>query len=70
MGFQSENYRRVSLALSSGAQDGRLDICLGGSIQLRNNVTELLLGLARALLQRNGISTGLVSLLPMTFSSM
>jgi hypothetical protein len=35
----------------SGWSEGRLDFCLGGSIELRKNVTELLSGLAKALLQ-------------------
>ena len=46
----------------SGWMEGRLDFCLGGSIQLRNNVTELLSGLARALLQRNDFITDLLML--------
>jgi hypothetical protein len=36
----------------SGWNEGRLDFCLNGSIGLRNNVTELLSDLAKALLQR------------------
>jgi hypothetical protein len=35
----------------SGWTDGRLDFCLDNSIDLRNNVTELLSGFAKALLQ-------------------
>jgi hypothetical protein len=35
----------------SGWSEGRLDSCLDASIGLRNNVTELLSGLAKALLQ-------------------
>jgi hypothetical protein len=37
----------------SGWSEGRLDFCLDGSVQLRNNVTELLSGLAKALLHGN-----------------
>ncbi|KAF7514087.1 hypothetical protein GJ744_004412 [Endocarpon pusillum] len=35
----------------SGWSEGRLDFCLNGSVELRNNVIELLSGLAKALLQ-------------------
>jgi hypothetical protein len=34
-----------------GWSEGRLDLCLDGSVELRNNVIELLAGLTKALLQ-------------------
>jgi len=40
----------------SGWSEGRLDVCLDGSIELRNNVIELLTGLTKALLQCNCFS--------------
>lgn len=40
----------------SGWNDGRLDFCLDGSLELRNSVIELLSGLTKALLQCNCFS--------------
>lgn len=41
----------------SGWGEGRLDLCLNGSVEIRNNVIELLSGLAKALLQSDFLST-------------
>lgn len=40
----------------SGWSEGRLDFCLNGSVELRNNVIELLSSLAKAQLQCNWFS--------------
>lgn len=71
-GLASKSQLRESLTRfmlwGAGWNDGRLDLCLGGSTELRVNVTELLSGLAKALIRCMRLSNNKTTLLRLIHS--